>query len=185
MKGMVFVELISMAETIAGEDKVDEILDSCELESGGVFSAVGNYPCSELMTLVQAFSDALDAPVDLLQNKFGQWMFNKFTVGYPAFFAGKTDAFTMLESIENEVHVEVRKLYPDVELPSFDTIRTGDQEMKMIYSSERPLVAFCEGMIEACVAHFGAPAKIERNEYTEDGKFFAEFSIRMEAQIAA
>lgn len=185
MKGVVFVELIAMAETIAGEDKVDEILESCDLESGGVFTAVGNYPCSDLMKVVQAFSDALDAPVDLLQNKFGQWMFNKFVDGYPAFFVGKNDAFTMLESIENEVHVEVRKLYPEVELPTFDTVRTGEGELKMIYSSERPLVAFCEGMIEACIQHFGTPATIERVERMEDGKFCADFNIKLEAKLAA
>lgn len=185
MKGVVFVELIAMAESIAGEDKVDEILDDCDLESGGVFTSVGNYPCSELMKVVQAFSDALDAPVDLLQNKFGQWMFNKFVDGYPVFFNGKNDAFTMLESIENEVHVEVRKLYPEVELPTFETIRVADGEMKMIYASERPLVAFCEGMIEACLSHFGKPATIARREFENNGKFCAEFTITMAAKLAA
>ena len=112
MKGVVFVELLSMAESVAGEDAVDDIIDSLDLESGGAYTSVGIYPCSELMTIVQAFSDALDAPVSELQRQFGSWMFRKFVDGYPAFFVGKTDAFMMLESIENEVHVEVRRVIP-------------------------------------------------------------------------
>ncbi|GLQ36319.1 guanylate cyclase [Amylibacter marinus] len=179
MKGVVFVELIAMAESIAGEELVDEIIDSCDLESGGAFTAVGNYPCGELMTLVQAFGQALNAPVEDLQSKFGQWMFTKFIDGYPMFFAGKNDAFTMLESIENEVHVEVRKLYPEAELPSFKTERISDSELMMIYSSERPLVAFCLGMIQACVDHFGTPATITHKDRTENGKYYSDFNIVM------
>lgn len=181
MKGVVFVELISMAEEVAGEDIVDEVLETAPLESGGSFTAVGNYPCSELMTLVQAFSDRLNAPVDDLQVSFGKWMFGRFVTGYPAFFEGKSDAFTMLESIENEVHVEVRKLYPEVELPSFETTRPDDRTLVMSYRSERPLVAFCHGMIQACVDHFGVPAEINRNESNQDGLYACDFQVRMAA----
>lgn len=179
MKGVVFVELISMAESVAGEDIVDEVLETAPLESGGSFTSVGNYPCSELITLVQAFSERLNAPVDDLQVSFGDWMFKRFVVGYPAFFEGKTDAFTMLESIENEVHVEVRKLYPEVELPTFETERLDARTLVMRYRSERPLVAFCHGMIKACVDHFGTPADITRSEHHTDGVHSCDFNIRL------
>lgn len=181
MKGVVFVELLAMAESVAGEDLVDDVLETAPLQNGGAFTAVGNYPCSELMTLVQAFSDRLDAPVDDLQVLFGKWMFNKFVDGYPAFFEGKHDAFTMLESIENEVHVEVRKLYPEVELPTFATERLDGQTLQMVYSSERPLVAFCHGMIQACIEHFQTPADITRDEHNHDGQFACNFRIQMAA----
>lgn len=179
MKGVVFVELLSMAETVAGEDVVDDVLDSLDLETGGAYSSVGIYPCSELMKLVEAFSETLDTPADELQTLFGRWIFNKFAEGYPAFFKGKDNAFTMLESIENEVHVEVRKLYPEVELPSFETKQLDDDTMQMIYSSDRPLVAFCQGMIEACVQHFDRPAEVTRTLIERDGKFVADFRIKM------
>lgn len=181
MKGVVFVELIAMAEAVAGEDLVDEVLETTPLQSGGIYTAVGNYPCSDLMALVQALSERLDAPVDDLQIRFGEWMFAKFVTGYPAFFDGKSDAFTMLESIENEVHVEVRKLYPEVELPTFDTRRLDDNTLQMTYQSERPLIAFCEGMIRACVAHFGTPADISRVVNNRDGSFQCDFQVRMAA----
>jgi hypothetical protein len=181
MKGVVFVELIAMAESMAGEDAVDEIIESCDLESGGAFTTVGNYPCSELMIIVHAFSVALDAPVADLQRQFGEWMFRSFAVGYPEFFVGKNDAFTMLESIENEVHVEVRKLYPEVELPSFDTRRENDGSLIMSYQSERPLVDFCHGMIVACVDHFKDEMLIEFTSKTSGSMFAADFQIRYAA----
>lgn len=35
MKGVIFVELLRMAEANAGEELVDQVLDSLTLESGG------------------------------------------------------------------------------------------------------------------------------------------------------
>lgn len=179
MKGVVFVELLSMAEALVGEDAVDAVLDSVDLPSGGAFTAVGNYPCSELMTLVQAFSAHTGASVEDLQIAFGKWIFGKFKISYAEFFEGKETAFQMLESIEDEIHVEVRKLYPEAELPSFSTRRVDDSTLEMTYSSERPLVDFCRGMIDACLDHFNEPADISKRVVNLEGMFGAVFDIKL------
>ncbi|MCP4818559.1 MAG: guanylate cyclase [Shimia sp.] len=178
MKGVVFVELIRMAETAMGEDAVDDILDNLNLGNDGAFSTVGNYPCSELIKMVEAFGAHLDAPVEDLQTQFGNWMFSRFVEGYPAFFVDKHDGFDMLESIENEVHVEVRKLYPEVELPTFATERPAGGRFTMVYASERPLQHFCRGMVEACMNHYGHDYTLDMRETRKDGEFRAEFHLQ-------
>ncbi len=160
MKGTIFVELVKMAESAFGDETVDMVLDKADLENGGAFTAVGNYPCSELVKIVVAFSDHSGLSPEVLQKKFGHWMLEHFVVAYPQFFKNKSDAFAMLESIEAEIHVEVRKLYPDAELPTFATERAGQNHLKMVYESPRPLSAFCHGMIEACLDHFGEQGSI-------------------------
>lgn len=179
MKGMVFTELLSMAEQAIGEEAMDDILDKLALESDGAYSAVGNYPCSELMQIVGAIGDHTGIAVPELQRQFGQWVHGRFVQIYPAFFEDKANALTMLDAIENEVHVEVRKLYPDAELPTFETEWRGDRALKMTYRSDRPLVPFCHGMIQACVAHFGEPAEIEVNEIGDETGKSAEFLVRL------
>ena len=42
MKGIVFVELLAMAESVSSEEAVDEVLDTLQLESDGAYSTVGN-----------------------------------------------------------------------------------------------------------------------------------------------
>ncbi len=163
MKGTVFVELLNMAEEAFGEDVVDDVLDKADLENGGAFTTVGNYPCSELIKIVEAFSEHSGLSPEVLQRKFGHWMMEHFGAHYPKFFENKKNSFEMLEAVDGEIHVEVRKLYPDAELPRFDTVRTSDNEMTMSYSSPRPLVGFCHGLIEACVERFDEKADIERN----------------------
>jgi hypothetical protein len=178
---MVFVELLEMAESILGEDVVDEVLAKADLASGGAYSAVGNYPCAELMTLVKAFSDHSGAAVPDLQRAFGRWMHERFVKSYPGFFKDKPDVLSMFESIEGEVHVEVRKLYPDVELPRFDTERPTPDALKMVYTSPRPLTDFCHGLIEACIEHYGVSAEIDRRDIPVHGASSAEFTVRLSA----
>ncbi len=163
MKGTIFVELIKMAEANFGEETVDMVLDKADLENGGAFTAVGNYPCSELVKIVVAFSEHSGISAETLQIKFGHWLLEHFAFAYPQFFEDKTNAFAMLESIEAEIHVEVRKLYPEAELPTFAAERTAANHLTLIYESPRPLSAFCQGMIEACLKHFNESGSIVRN----------------------
>ena len=164
MKGVVFVELLKMAEEAFGEDAVDDVLDKADLENDA-FTAVGNYPCSELVKIVMAFSGHSGLSPEVLQIKFGHWMMDVFLENYPEFFEKKDSAFALLESVDQEIHVEVRKLYPDAELPSFDTERHSDTHLSMIYTSPRPLNAFCHGLIEACLAHFEETGDITRTAH--------------------
>ncbi|PLS20580.1 heme NO-binding domain-containing protein [Neptunicoccus cionae] len=185
MKGVVFVELLSLADSLIGEDAVDDVLNSTKLASGGAYSAVGNYPCRELMALLDALSHHAGTTPENLQTNFGKWIFRRFAQTHFTFMEGKTTAFQMLDSIEGEVHVEVRKLYPDAELPTFATRYLSAQSFEMVYLSERPLVDFCQGMIEACIEHFGETAFISRSPLSTAEGSGATFTIRLTTQLAA
>lgn len=177
MKGIVFVELLKMAETLVGEDRVDAVLAQTPLPSGGAYTAVGNYPCAELTALVQGFSATSGVAPGELQRVFGHWMMQVFARHYPDFFHANADALGMLESIESEIHVEVRKLYPDSELPRFDTRRTGHDRLELDYSSPRPLAPFCHGLIEGCLAHYSTTADIAATDRSDAGLTRADFVI--------
>jgi len=178
MKGVVFVELLKMAQEAFGEEVVDDVIEHADLDSGGAFTAVGNYPCSELVKIVQAFSDHSGISSEDLQRKFGHWMMGFFGDNYPEFFADKAGPFEMLNAVDGEIHVEVRKLYPDAELPRFATEQKSETELEMVYTSPRPLVDFCQGLIESCVDRFERTADIESTPVTAD-KNSTSFRIRL------
>lgn len=181
MKGVVFVELLEMADKAVGEEAVDRVIARCPLSSGGAYTAVGTYPAEELGHLVTAFSEAAGAPPEALQRSFGHWMLTRFAETYPAFFQAQPDAFTMLESVEGEVHTEVRKLYPDAELPKFETERLACGALRMTYISPRRLADFCHGLIEACLAHYGEKADIQRTDRSSGVLGIVDFVIRRTA----
>lgn len=183
MKGLVFVELLAMAEDAFGEDVVDGVIDRALLPSGGAYTAVGNYPCDELMALVGGFSHHSGIEAPELQKLFGRWMMNSFVRHYPDFFVGRSGSLDMLAVIGDKIHVEVRKLYPDADLPQFDVVRPDQHTMQMTYRSPRALADFCHGLIEGCVTHFGETAVIDRNDRLAGGKTEADFSIRIGTKV--
>lgn len=181
MKGLIFVELLKMAEEASHEGLVDDVLDRLVLESGGAYSAVGNYRCGELVAIVGGLSDRMNTSASALQKQFGHWMFRHFAENFGQFFSEKHSSFDMLDSIDREVHVEVRKLYPDAELPRFETKRLSQTEMTMTYISARPLQCFCYGLIEACLAHFGETGLITIRDQSQDEATQVVFNISLDA----
>ncbi len=178
MKGVVFVELLAMADSVVGEEAVDKVVARCPLSTKGAYTAVGTYPAEELTHLVGGFSEASGASIDVLQKRFGHWMLAHFVETSPELFKARADVFSMLEAIDGEVHAEVRKLYPDAELPHFETERVGDDTLRMIYSSPRRLMAFCHGLIEACVEYYGEPASVTFVDRSTPSLGIADFTIR-------
>ena len=179
MKGIVFVELLKMAEDMLGEETVDAVLDATSLDSGGAYSAVGNYPCSELTALIAGFSKITAVPDHELQRLFGHWMMEVFARHYPAFFEATPDALSMLESIETEIHVEVRKLYPESELPRFDARRVAPDRLELDYTSPRPLAPFCHGLIEGCLTHYDTQGQITSRDRSDAALTRADFVIQL------
>ena len=168
MKGMVFTEFFEMVGIRFSADMVDDIIDDADLPSGGAYTAVGTYDHSEMVALVVALSKRSGMEVRDLLLAFGEYLFGRFVVGYPSFFTGTTDAFKFLSGIEEIIHAEVRKLYPDAELPKFDVEHHDAQRLVLVYDSRRHFEDLAEGLMRGCVAHFGGGIAVAR-EMLGDG----------------
>jgi heme-NO-binding protein len=155
MKGMVFTEFLEMVEETFSADVVDQIIEASALSSHGVYTAVGSYDHAELLQLVTHLSEITGMAVPDLIRAFGKHLFGRFVQGYPHFFEGVDSVFTFLPQVENYIHIEVKKLYPDAELPSFACDASHPGQLVMTYKSSRPFAELAEGLILACIAHYG------------------------------
>ncbi len=174
MKGVIFTEFTEMVENTFGFDTLDEIIERSDLPSGGTYTAVGTYDHQEIVSLVMNLAEVSETPVPDLMQVFGEHLFSRFTVLYPDFFNDPKDGFDFLESVENYIHVEVRKLYPGADLPSFDCERNGDHELKMIYKSGKHMEDVAEGLIRGCLKHYKEDATVTRDDgdSSEEGVTF-------------
>lgn len=166
MKGMVFTEFLEMVEAKFSADMVDDIIDDANPASGGAYTAVGTYPHEELVDMVVALSNRTQIPVPVLVRTFGEHVFGVFARSFQQFFEGVPDALTFLSGIEDIIHAQVIKLYPDAQLPKFDCLREGNQ-LTMIYHSDRHLADLAEGLIMGCGQYFGDNLTIQRDEVNE------------------
>ena len=170
MKGVVFTEFLEMVEQKFGMEMVNALIENNDLSSDGVYSAVGTYHHSEMVSLVVDLGKRSGITIPELLKAFGAYLFQTFQTGYPEMFANATNGFEFLQSVDQEIHVEVLKLYPDAELPSFRTELLSEHVLQMDYRSDRAMGALAHGLIEACGEHYDEGYQIDFQPQTEDGK---------------
>lgn len=162
MKGIVFTEFIDMVEQKFSPDMANRVIEDSDLPSGGIYTSVGTYPHTEMVSMVSKLSEYSGIAVPDLISTFGSHLFGVFLKGYPGFFEGVSSAFEFLPRIENMIHVEVRKLYPDAELPRFDYQTPDADTMIMTYHSKRHFGDLAAGLLQACIEHYGEPIELSR-----------------------
>jgi hypothetical protein len=125
---------------------------------------VGTYDHQEFARLVKQFGNRASLPPREVLLAFGRHLFGRFVQAYPGFFVGMRSAFDFLPRIDSHIHVEVRKLYPDAELPRFEHAWIDADTLALVYRSERPLGDFAEGLLQACIEHFGESIELARHD---------------------
>lgn len=172
MKGIVFTEFLGMVRQIFSEDMADDIIDDAQLPHGGAYTAVGTYPFDEMAAMVTALSRRSGMATPALLHAFGHYLFGRFAALYPAFIDQADGTISLVASIEKVIHSEVRKLYPDAELPAFQIEHHSNQHLSIIYHSPRCLSALAHGLIDGALAHYGESQAITlRQEWLDkDGR---------------
>lgn len=164
MKGIVFCEFISMVEERFSPEMADRIIDASTLATGGAYTTVGTYDHREIVQLVSHLSAATGTAVPDLIRAFGVHLCQRFATLYPTFFAEHRSAFAFLASVDNQIHVEVRKLYPDAELPVFEHAFPEPNRMLFTYRSKRPFADLAEGLIQGCITYYGENIALTRDD---------------------
>lgn len=169
MKGVVFTEFLEMVEEKFGLVVANQIVEASDLPSQGAYSAVGTYDHTEMVQLLGHLSDHSGLEPPQLLKIFGLHLFPKFATGYASLFAHASDAFAFLTSLDAYIHVEVRKLYADAELPKFHISQPDEATLIMEYRSRRGMADLAEGLIEACIQHYQEQIDLQRSDLSPDG----------------
>jgi hypothetical protein len=162
MKGIVFSEFLEMVEEKFSPEMADAIIMASDLPSGGAYTSVGTYHHSEIVQLVQKLSDSSTIPVADLLNAFGRHLFERFLVLYPQLTEGFDNSFDFLRHLEDHIHREVQKLYPDADLPHFSYDDGTPDRLVLEYRSRRGFADLAHGLIEGCIQHYGEPISLSR-----------------------
>lgn len=169
MKGIVFTEFLELVEDKFGLEMVDEIIEKSNLKSDGIYTAVGTYDFSEMLSLLKNLSEQTNISIDDLLLVYAEHFFGVLATSYPDLINQYKNPIEMLASIENHIHVEVQKIYPDAELPSFEVTERTDNSLILIYKSSRAMYYFGLGLMNKTFEHFNTKAKIVMEKLKEDG----------------
>jgi Haem-NO-binding len=182
MKGIIFRELEKMVVSQLGEDAWDELITTAPLSTtGGAFVAAKVYPDSDLLALVTAATRVTGRTVPELVRVFGKFIFPDLVALHPEFVKPGMSAKAFLMTVDEVIHVEVRKLHPDTILPKFSFEDPGPDRLVMLYSSARGLCDLVSGLIDGVGAYFKERIAHDHTTCKQRGEAACRFDLKFEA----
>jgi hypothetical protein len=169
MKGIIFTEFMDLVEQKFGLEALDSLL----ADSGdpGIYTAVGSYDHRNLVKLIVQLSKKTGISPEELQRVFGQSVFHNLYNTLPnnnSLQACKT-SFQFIKLVEDYIHIEVKKLYPEANPPSFYFISESETELVFDYVSARCMSHVCLGLMEGCAEFFNEELSMSMNNVEDDG----------------
>jgi hypothetical protein len=157
---MIFTEFLEFVAKHHGDDFVDDLIFNANLPSEGIYTSVGTYDYSEMVELLKVYCQTTETRLPAALRQFGNYLVQAFHRKWPDIFARYDGTIMLLDRVENHIHVEVQKLYPDAQLPTFETIEISERRIVMDYSSCRALSDLALGLIEGVSDHYGESVNI-------------------------
>jgi hypothetical protein len=174
MKGILFTEFLRFVDHTLGEDVVDRL----EAEGHRGYISLDTYDPDRMQALVGRTAALVDTPPATLLCRFGTQLFGRFASLYPVFFSDVDSTIGFIAGIEMFVHNELHKLYGDVEFPALVCHQTAPGRLEMTYRSRRHLADLAEGLVRGCIAHFGDPIEVRREDLPpEQGEQVVRFTL--------
>lgn len=161
MQGIIFTALSDMVIEKLGMPVWDQLLDDADLPSQGAYTSGGRYDDAELLTLVGLLSARTGIAAPDLVRSFGEYLFAKLYASLPESLHNCYELRQFLLAIEHTIHKEVKRVYPDSYLPSFQYDDSNANQLTMQYRSKRKLCFAAEGLIAGAAAQFKQAIRIE------------------------
>lgn len=167
MKGVLFNVVEDVVTEALSADAWDDVLDAAGVD--GSYTSLGTYPDGDLFAIVQSTADLAGLSVDETLRLAGRLGFKHLVGRNPSLVEGYADWQQLVSALDDIIHPEVRKIYPDAEVPGFATMPTDDEALHVTYTSRRGLCALAEGLIEGAGAWFGRQVTVEQTDCVHRG----------------
>lgn len=177
MKGAVFIALNELVESQHGIEAWELVLSKVNPECEGIYISTENYPDSDIQKYVQEISELLNLPTAAVTRVFGRFLFDELNSKFPMFTQATDELFTFLDSIENVIHKEVRKLFENPSLPTLDMVSMDNHTVEIQYYSPRKLCYLAEGLIQGASEFYNTEIRLEHPQCMHDNHDKCIFTI--------
>lgn len=154
MHGLIFLQLQKFAQQKAGPQAWEILLKEANLPVTS-YSPVRTYPDQEVIALVGAASRILKQTSSAILESFGEFIAPELIRLYGRLLDPKWKTLDLIENTEKLVHAAVRVGNPGAKPPVLDCVRTTENELQIIYSSDRQMCHLAKGIVNGLARHFG------------------------------
>lgn len=158
MKGVIFNVVQEVVEDLYDTETWDTLLDSAEVD--GAYTALGDYANAELVAIVAATSSATGLGAEDVLRLVGYHALPKLAERVPSSLTNAEDPLTFIRRVNDIIHPEVLKIYPDSIPPAF-AFDDHPDGLLVTYQSHRGLPALAEGLLSGVSHLFEADVNVE------------------------
>ena len=153
MHGIIFAELRNYAETKHGKDTWSALLKKAGLEDR-VYLPVQEYPDAEVVSLVVAASAMTGLSVSEVLEDFGEFIAPSLIRMFGHLLWPEWKTIDVIDNTERTVHAVVRVKDPLAKPPNLQTVRSGKDQVTLVYASPRQMCALAIGIGKGLAKHF-------------------------------
>lgn len=171
MKGSVLRDFAKMVEQNFGKKMFDDLVEDCQLSSGGAYTTVGYYDDRELLALLLALGKRTKTAFPAVLHAFGKFLVPSYLAKYEISKAVYASFFDFLDDLARHWRAETMSLYPSYPHPVFEINLIDNQTIIVLLSAvsttsqPMPSVALVApgivGVLEGLVDYYGVSAKVE------------------------
>ena len=176
MHGLILVQLQKFAQQSIGPNQWRDALFQSGIENTA-FSVAMNYDDSKAFELVKLAAKALGIPTDDVVESFGRFLASELIKLYQRVIKPGWRTLDIIENTETFIHSAVRASNPGATPPVLDAIRISEDELHLLYSSNRKLCKLATGIIKGLADHYDEVIEIQKDSCMLAGDPFCSFRL--------
>lgn len=166
MMGLIFEAVREFIVDRHGEDTWDDLLEGAGVE--GAYTRLGNYPHSELSSLIQAAARRFGQSPDEVWRTSGRAAFRRLRDHLPTRVDRHKNSQELFQNLQGTIHRRVADIYPDTSPPRFDTQEKENGDVLLSYFSHRGLCHLAEGLAMGAIDYFQQAATVVQTQCGRD-----------------
>jgi tRNA A-37 threonylcarbamoyl transferase component Bud32/predicted hydrocarbon binding protein len=176
MHGLILVQLQKFAQQTIGPQQWREASAKAGLNHQ-TFSAGSVYEDSQAIEQIALASSILGIPVDQVVESFGIFLSKELIRLYQRVIKPEWKTLDIIENTETFIHSAVRAGNPGAVPPVLDAIRISDDQLQLLYSSDRKLCQLAIGIIKGLSSHFQEVIEIHHDSCMHKGDPYCSFRL--------
>ena len=159
-----------MIEDVKGEDYVKEIKQNMNLRARKANSNGTSFPIAELIGIIKIAADDMGISIEVLTEELGRQIARTLYEKYPAFY--KNQEFSkFIETVDEQIRMQVKKLYPDIAAPRFELKESGDGRVTVMFSSSVHFPYLAKGLLAESAEIFSKSVSVGIEPINTEGTY--------------
>jgi hypothetical protein len=176
MHGLIFLQFQKFAQKQGCITDWECLLREAQLSIKS-YSPARAYPDEDMLALVSAASRLLNMPTGDVLEAFGEFIAPELIRLYGRLLSPEWKTLDLIENTEKLIHAAVRVGNPGAQPPVLDCIRSTQDEVQIVYSSDRQLCRVAKGIVKGVAQHYGETVHITEDACMLRGDPFCALQV--------